>query len=319
MSQSVSAKFTHVLQPSPLGPSNRQLPPSPALKAAADSFQRTTVRKSFKRKLPQQDDVANQNALPDKPAGQPTRTGSKNSFGPDPPPSVARRNARERNRVKQVNTGFAILRQHIPVLCGSVIVYGGSPSDPSTSPSNSKKNKMSKVETLRCAVEYIRNLERLLATGDVEGAVKVEQDCALYDAQIQESRENISPIELGLSAGEDLSGFYDSSSSPESQSPDGQFQDQRFLFPFVEPSGSPVLPTSDNKRIKAEEQQPPEALFKQDLLRTLCWPDKNANQSTQQQLPELLLDQSEAQQSAIQAISDQSLLESLNSWWGTSL
>ena len=28
--------------------------------------------------------------------------------------NVAKRNARERNRVKQVNTGFATLRQHIP-------------------------------------------------------------------------------------------------------------------------------------------------------------------------------------------------------------
>ncbi|KAI8035482.1 hypothetical protein M5D96_011705 [Drosophila gunungcola] len=30
-------------------------------------------------------------------------------------PSVIRRNARERNRVKQVNNGFSQLRQHIPV------------------------------------------------------------------------------------------------------------------------------------------------------------------------------------------------------------
>lgn len=68
--------------------------------------------------------------------------------------AVARRNARERNRVKQVNNGFANLRQHIPAFvaahfesnCGR----GGA-------------KKLSKVETLRMAVEYIRSLEHLLA------------------------------------------------------------------------------------------------------------------------------------------------------------
>lgn len=58
------------------------------------------------------------------------------------PTSVARRNERERNRVKMVNNGFAVLRQHVP--------NGG------------KNKKMSKVETLRSAVEYIRQLQKLL-------------------------------------------------------------------------------------------------------------------------------------------------------------
>ena len=55
-------------------------------------------------------------------------------------PSVSRRNARERNRVKQVNNGFATLRTHIPHL----------------------KNKTSKVDTLRAAVDYIRSLRSLM-------------------------------------------------------------------------------------------------------------------------------------------------------------
>lgn len=59
-----------------------------------------------------------------------------------PPTSVARRNERERNRVKMVNNGFATLRNHVP---------------------NGQKNKkMSKVETLRSAVEYIKQLQKLL-------------------------------------------------------------------------------------------------------------------------------------------------------------
>ncbi|KAM6067886.1 achaete-scute homolog 2 [Theristicus caerulescens] len=60
--------------------------------------------------------------------------------------AVARRNERERNRVRLVNLGFAALRQHVP--------HGAA------------SKKMSKVETLRSAVEYIRALQRLLDEHD---------------------------------------------------------------------------------------------------------------------------------------------------------
>ncbi|OQR79546.1 achaete-scute1-like [Tropilaelaps mercedesae] len=53
-----------------------------------------------------------------------------------------RRNERERNRVKQVNQGFATLRSHIPAIANT--------------------KKLSKVITLRSAVDYIRTLEQLL-------------------------------------------------------------------------------------------------------------------------------------------------------------
>lgn len=67
--------------------------------------------------------------------------------------SIARRNARERNRVKQVNDGFVNLRNHLPepmvkARLGKV-----------------KKNankKVSKVDTLKMAVEYISHLESIL-------------------------------------------------------------------------------------------------------------------------------------------------------------
>jgi len=58
------------------------------------------------------------------------------------PPVAARRNERERNRVKLVNLGFATLRQHVP--------------------NGAKNKKMSKVETLRSAVDYINQLQKLL-------------------------------------------------------------------------------------------------------------------------------------------------------------
>ena len=61
---------------------------------------------------------------------------------PPLPAKVQRRNARERNRVKQVNCGFEMLRAHIP--------------------SAAKQKKMSKVDTLRHAVEYIQSLQCML-------------------------------------------------------------------------------------------------------------------------------------------------------------
>ena len=65
---------------------------------------------------------------------------------PPQPAKVARRNARERNRVKQVNGGFDHLRKHIP--------------------SAAKHKKMSKVDTLRHAVDYIQNLQQMLNSVD---------------------------------------------------------------------------------------------------------------------------------------------------------
>lgn len=81
-----------------------------------------------------------------------TRLKKHGKNGQPPPMAVARRNARERNRVKQVNDGFTKLRSYIPnhVAAG----YGD------------RGKKLSKVETLRMAVEYIRGLKKLLAEAD---------------------------------------------------------------------------------------------------------------------------------------------------------
>lgn len=81
------------------------------------------------------------------------------------PQAVARRNARERNRVKQVNNGFAALRQHIPEEMAEAfeLQKGCSATTTQTSAAAAAAaKKLSKVETLRMAVEYIRNLESLL-------------------------------------------------------------------------------------------------------------------------------------------------------------
>lgn len=62
-------------------------------------------------------------------------------------PTAVRRNERERNRVKMVNLGFSTLRQHVP--------------------NGAKNKKMSKVETLRSAVDYIKQLQKVLGEGYV--------------------------------------------------------------------------------------------------------------------------------------------------------
>jgi len=272
-------------------------------KPAAESspvLQRSTVRKSFKRRLPQNLPVRDTSSAvppPTTPVSRPVNL--KNSLGPDPPASVARRNARERNRVKQVNTGFAVLRQHIPVLIGSAIVYGGSTTDSSSSSSssnNSKKNKMSKVETLRCAVEYIRNLEKLLESGGSNGELQhqiiKEEPFELPLSPLTADSENISPSQMQQ---HDLSGFYDSSSS--SESPD-------------------QLGGSFNSRLDESAEC---AAFKQELLRSLsCW----STAKEQEQTADIGLLMAEAtgptninSSVAVQNMSDHSLLESLNSWW----
>ena len=64
------------------------------------------------------------------------------------PTAVARRNERERNRVKHINGTFSTLRQHLP--CGA------------------KNKKMSKVETLRSAIRYINHLRQILDSQDEE-------------------------------------------------------------------------------------------------------------------------------------------------------
>ncbi|XP_014229965.1 achaete-scute complex protein T3-like [Trichogramma pretiosum] len=92
--------------------------------------------------------------------------------------SVARRNARERNRVKQVNNGFATLRQHIPdalaTFYASSANPGGNNADGngsgSSSASGSKSNskKLSKVEILRIALKYIEGMKSMIDEHDAE-------------------------------------------------------------------------------------------------------------------------------------------------------
>ena len=59
---------------------------------------------------------------------------------------VQKRNARERRRVQAVNSAFSGLRKHIPY--------------------EPKHKRLSKVKTLRIAIDYIRNLEDMIEAHD---------------------------------------------------------------------------------------------------------------------------------------------------------
>ncbi|KAM7348227.1 achaete [Cochliomyia hominivorax] len=82
-------------------------------------------------------------------------------------PAVVRRNARERSRVKQVNNGFTTLRQHIPTAIIAEISNGRRGIGPGAD------KKLSKVDTLRMAAEYIRRLKKLIDEVDGNDASSV--------------------------------------------------------------------------------------------------------------------------------------------------
>jgi hypothetical protein len=70
---------------------------------------------------------------------------------------TSKRNARERNRVRFINNCFEVLREHLP----QELIANFSQSQ-----INQQKNqKLSKVETLRLATLYIKNLTDLLNSG----------------------------------------------------------------------------------------------------------------------------------------------------------
>lgn len=58
------------------------------------------------------------------------------------PACLRRRNERERDRVRCVNEGYLRLKEHLPI--------------------TNKEKRMSKVDTLRCAIKYIKHLKTLL-------------------------------------------------------------------------------------------------------------------------------------------------------------
>lgn len=87
-------------------------------------------------------------------------TSKKEMYASEQPMSVVRRNERERNRVRQVNDGYVTLREHIPQEVVTALSNGG----------RGASKKLSKVDTLRLAVEYIRRLQETIVEYDSDAS-----------------------------------------------------------------------------------------------------------------------------------------------------
>lgn len=125
--------------------------------------------------------------LPEIDISSPCRaSGGKSKVFP-PPMAVARRNARERNRVKQVNNGFAALRERIPEEVAEAFEAQGT--------GRGANKKLSKVETLRMAVEYIRSLEKILEIDSSASSINT----SLVDYQISNESYQMSDTSSVLS------------------------------------------------------------------------------------------------------------------------
>ncbi|KAK3096814.1 hypothetical protein FSP39_003545 [Pinctada imbricata] len=102
------------------------------------------------------------------------------------PLAMSRRNARERRRVKLINLGYETLRHHVPA--------------------GIENKKLSKVETLRSAVNYIKYLQSLLESND---PFKLDSPASSQQSQESDNQNGTGLVERTLS----------SDSSVEEQSP----------------------------------------------------------------------------------------------------
>lgn len=132
-------------------------------------------------------------------------------FGTGPLPSIERRNARERNRVKQVNNGFDKLRQYIPARIVEAENGGRGVS-----------KKLSKVDTLKMAVKYIQRLKEMLD----------ENNSRLPETSSASSYYSASPAPSSLHQHP----MYPSYAS----TPLGHYQENQHLTTCSEPSVSPA-------------------------------------------------------------------------------
>ncbi|CAH1635304.1 unnamed protein product [Spodoptera littoralis] len=161
--------------------------------------------------------------------------------------SIARRNARERNRVKQVNDGFNALRRHLPASVVAALSGGAR---------RGSGKKLSKVDTLRMVVEYIRYLQQLLE----------ESDAALGITRDQENRENIpNGNTLQSMTTMDMDdGFFYGGESPCSEKPDSP-------APSECSSGVSSAYSADRYEVTTATQQQLGPMDEDELLDVISW------------------------------------------------
>ena len=90
------------------------------------------------------------------------------------PHLVARRNARERRRVQAVNNAFIRLRRHVPY--------------------ENKHKRLSKVKTLRIAIDYINEMQAMVDDYDLKykghAVVRRNEERAVEMVELTSSKEN---------------------------------------------------------------------------------------------------------------------------------
>lgn len=87
-----------------------------------------------------------------------------------PPHLVAKRNARERRRVQAVNQAFYKLRRSVPI--------------------ENRNKRVSKVKTLQRAIDYIRQLERILEEDDGQARIEAAERLNLTQSIISSTTTN---------------------------------------------------------------------------------------------------------------------------------
>nr|XP_026491454.1 achaete-scute complex protein T3-like [Vanessa tameamea] len=106
----------------------------------------------------------------------------KNNYSGAQAASIARRNARERNRVKQVNDGFNALRKRLPAAIVNALSGGAR---------RGSGKKLSKVDTLRMVVEYIRYLENMIEDSDATLGLSLKSQVVMDTSPHSEVDEGI--------------------------------------------------------------------------------------------------------------------------------
>ncbi|CRK93125.1 CLUMA_CG006467, isoform A [Clunio marinus] len=160
--------------------------------------------------------------------------------------SVARRNARERNRVKQVNNGFSNLRQHIPQTVITALTKGGRGSS----------KKLSKVDTLKLAVEYIRSLKDMLDENENSAS---GSSTSSYYSENSQHLQSLSRSEASLSPTPSYSSDASSTLSytpNHIQSHQTHFKQEPFDS-YVDPSTSPAPSYHSDIQIHHQQIFPP--------------------------------------------------------------
>lgn len=229
----------------------------------------------------------------------------------NPQLSVARRNERERNRVKMVNNGFAMLRDHLPIeylaACQGADLSDRESSTPDVSakPVSGalKAKKFSKVETLRAAIQHIRMLEELMRSAE-----PAFESINIRPADQIQQQQQLAHDEEPLSVGEPLSCSSSSNSNSNSTSasqtaytiagPTQIYQSQPEQFVKLEPQQQLVQQVAFDHQLASPSSQAScssglhvQSPFQQSQMTQVHHQNQNQNQQPEQSHTHLWIQQ----------------------------